>query len=115
LAHLRRREVITTCAPKVPETVSSALERRYANFLRADKGLAELSLHVYLPLVGDLLGYVEKQHRTSSVRRLDASILRAFLFERARGRSSECVRLLATSLRSFLRFLHAPGYGAGGG
>lgn len=109
LEHLRRREVISTCAPETPKTVSSALQRRYADFLRNEKGLAELSLHVYLPLVGDLLGYLEKHYRTSSVRRLDASILRAFLFEHARGLSSECVRLLATSLRSFLRFLHAQG------
>lgn len=109
LEHLRRHEVISTCASDAAETISSTLERRYADFLRNEKGLAELSLHVYLPLVGELLGYLEKQHHTSSVARLDACILRAFLFERARGRSSECVRLLATSLRSFLRFLHAQG------
>ena len=90
-------------------TASSALESRYADFLRNEKGLAELSLHVYLPVVDDLLHYLEKEHGTTLVRRLDASILRAFLFERARDRSSESVRLLATSLRSFLRFLHARG------
>jgi site-specific recombinase XerD len=101
--------VISTRAPEALETASSVLERRYSDFLRNEKGLAELSLHVYLPLVTDLLGYLEKQHGTISVRRLDASILRAFLFERARDRSSEYVRLLATSLRSFLRFLHAQG------
>jgi hypothetical protein len=50
LEHLRRHEVITTCAPEAP-TASSAMERRYADFLRNEKGLAELSLHVYLPLV----------------------------------------------------------------
>jgi site-specific recombinase XerD len=109
LEHLRRREVIATYAPEVPETASSALERRYADFLRDEKGLAELSLQVYLPLVTDLLRYLEKQHGTISVRRLDANILRAFLFERARNRSSEYVRLLATSLWSFLRFFHAQG------
>jgi site-specific recombinase XerD len=90
-------------------TASSALESRYVDFLRNEKGLAELSLHVYLPVVDDLFHYLEKEHGTTSVRRLDASILRAFLFERARDRSSESVRLLATSLRSFLRFLHARG------
>jgi site-specific recombinase XerD len=52
---------------------------------------------------------LEKQHGSNSVRRLDASVLRGFLFERTQGRSSESVRLLATSLRSFLRFLHAHG------
>jgi site-specific recombinase XerD len=98
--------VVTTCAPRPPETVSSALVKRYADFLRNEKGLAELSLKVYLPVAEDLLHYLEAEHSTRSVRRLDASLLRAFLFDRARARSSEGVRLLASSLRSFLRFLH---------
>lgn len=107
LDYLRRRNVVTTCAPKPPETVNSALVKRYADFLRNEKGLAELSLKVYLPVAKDLLHYLEKEHSIKSVRRLDASSLRAFLFERVQTRSSECVRLLATSLRSFLRFLYA--------
>ena len=106
LDYLRRRNVVTTCAPRPPETVSSALVKRYADFLRNEKGLAELSLKVYLPVAKDLLHYLEAEQSTRSVRRLDASLLRAFLFERARARSSEGVRLLASSLRSFLRFLH---------
>ena len=109
LEHLRHHKVITTCAPKAPDTFGSALQKRYADFLRNEKGLAKLSLQVYLRLVPDLLHYLEKQHGTTSVRRLDASMLRAFLFKSARSRSSEYVRLLATSLRSFLRFLHAQG------
>jgi site-specific recombinase XerD len=107
LDYLRCRNVVTTCAPKPPETVSSALVNRYADFLRNEKGLAELSLKVYLPVAEDLLHYLDEEHGIRSVRRLDASLLRAFLFERVQARSSECVRLLATSLRSFLRFLHA--------
>lgn len=107
LEHLRGRKIITTCASEVAETASSALEKRYTDFLRNEKGLAELSLQVYLPMVAILLGYLEKEHGTTSVRRLDASILRTFLFDRARDRSSEYVRLLATSMRSFLRFLYA--------
>lgn len=109
LQHLRRCNVIATCVPKARRTVGLVLERRYADFLRSEKGLAERSLQVYLPLVPQLLRYLEKQHGTASPRRLDASVLREFLFERAKDRSSEYVRLLATSLRSFLRFLHAKG------
>ncbi|MEI8376605.1 MAG: tyrosine-type recombinase/integrase, partial [Planctomycetota bacterium] len=109
LGYLRREGVIATSTAAASETISSALEKRYADFLRNDKGLAELSLRVYLPLVADLLGYLKKQHCSMSVSRLDAGMLRAFLFDRAQGRSSEFVRLLATSLRSFLRFLHAQG------
>lgn len=109
LEYLRRHAVITTCIPKAANTVSSAMERRYADFLRNEKGLAELSLLVYLPVVDDLLDYLKKKRGAAAVRRLDATMLRAFLFERARDRSSEQVRLLAISLRSFLRFLHAQG------
>lgn len=109
LGYLRREGVIATTAPAAAETNSSALEKRYADFLRNDKGLAEATLHVYLPLVTDLLGYMEKQNGSNPVRELDAGKLRAFLFDRAKGRSSGFVRLLATSLRSFLRFLHAQG------
>ncbi len=108
LDYLRASQVVRTCAPKRPK-VGSALEARYASFLRNEKGLAELSLKVYLPVVRDLLRYLKEEHRHTAVRRLDAANLRAFLLERAQGRSSEYVRLLATSLRSFLRFLHAQG------
>ena len=109
LQYLRRHKVITTPASKPPETATLVLTRRYAEFLRNEKGLAEASLRVYLPLVPQLLHYLEKRHGITSLRRLDTSVLRAFLFERAEGRSSESVRLLATSLRSFLRFLHVQG------
>jgi len=34
LEHLRGRKIITTCSPEVAETASSALEKRYADFLR---------------------------------------------------------------------------------
>jgi len=109
LQHLRCRKLIPDCASKPPETAALVLMRRYAEFLRNEKGLAELSLRVYLPLVSQLLHFLEKQHGITSLRRLDTSVLRAFLFERAQDRSSEYVRLLATSLRSFLRFLHVRG------
>jgi site-specific recombinase XerD len=109
LKYLRCQGVISTSAPEAPETISSALEKRYEDFLRNDKGLAESSLRAYLPLVSDLLDYLQKRSARNSVRRLDAGVLRAFLLDRTRGRSSAFARLLASSLRSFLRFLHAQG------
>lgn len=108
LDYLRACKVVVTRAPKPPE-FRTALEEHYADFLRNEKGLAELSLKVYLPVAADLLHYLEEEHRITTVRELNAPILRAFLLERAQGRSSESVRLLATSLRSFLRFLYAQG------
>ena len=108
LNYLRGCKVVATIAPKTPE-YGTALEARYADFLRDEKGLAELSLKVYLPVAEDLLHYLEKEHRIIAVRRLNASLLRAYLLERVQDRSSEYARLLATSLRSFLRFLHVQG------
>jgi len=109
LEHLRRHGVIRTPCPTVPDTVSWRLEQNYADFLRNEKGLADLSLRVYLPVAANLLKYLESKHGTPAFRRLDATIVRSFLFERAQDRSSEYVRLLAISLRSFLRFLHVRG------
>lgn len=108
LNFLRGCNVVVTRAPKLPE-FGTPLEERYADFLRNEKGLAELSLKVYLPVAADLLRYLEEEHHITTVCQVGAFILRDFLMERAQGRSSECVRLLATSLRSFLRFLHAQG------
>jgi site-specific recombinase XerD len=109
LEHLRRQDVIRTQCPTVPDTASWRLEQNYADFLRNEKGLADLSLRVYLPVAAGLLKYLESKHGMAAFRRLDATIVRSFLFERAQDRSSEYVRLLAVSLRSFLRFLHVRG------
>ena len=109
LKYLRCQGVISTSAPEAPESPASAMEKRYEDFLRNDKGLAESSLRVYLPLVAYVLGYLQTHNGGHSVRRLNADVLRAFLFDRTHGRSSEFSRLLATSLRSFLRFLHGQG------
>lgn len=109
LNYLRRQGVIATSAPDIPETVTSALEMRYRDFLRNDKGLAENSLHAYLPLVADLMGYLKRQNGGIPIRRLDAGVLRDFLLDRTQGRSSAFARLLTSSLRSFLRFLHGQG------
>jgi len=106
LEHLRHHGVITPFAPTAPDTAALRLERRYADFLRNEKGLAESSIRFYARLVANLLDYLHKERGTTAVRRLDATIVRRFLFELGRDRSSEYVRLLAISLRSFLRFLH---------
>ena len=84
LEHLRRHGVIRTPCPKVPDTVSWRLEQNYADFLRNEKGLADLSLRVYLPVAANLLKYLESKQGTAAFRRLDATIVRIFLFERGK-------------------------------
>jgi len=107
LEHLRRQGVICKQSSTVRTTASDRLLQSYADFLRDEKGLAELSLRVYLPVAASLLEYLHGS--PAAVRRLNATTIRSFLFKRAKGRSSESVRLLAISLRSFVRFLHLRG------
>lgn len=109
LEYLHRQGLIKASTPRKSESDEVSLERRYADFLRHQKGLAELSLRVYLPRARSLLQYLKRKHGADGLRRLGAPLLRGYLLERARGRACETVRLLAISLRSFLRFLHGCG------
>ena len=106
LAYLRHQGLIRKPSSTVRVTARDRLLQNYADFLRDEKGLAQLSLRVYLPVAASLLEYLHGKH---DLRRLNATIIRSFLFNRAKGRSSEYVRLLAISLRSFVRFLHLRG------
>jgi hypothetical protein len=85
LEYVRRQGAIEAFAPKAPDTVALRLERRYADFLRNDKGLTESSVRHYLPVVANLFDYLHKERDTTAVRRLDATIVRDFLFERSRN------------------------------
>jgi hypothetical protein len=66
LDYLHGCKVVATCAPNHPDFVT-ALEERYADFLRNEKGLAELSLKVYLPVATDLLHHLEEDCRITAV------------------------------------------------
>jgi site-specific recombinase XerD len=98
----------------IPSAQTSAesgrtLRCRYVDYLRNEKGLSQRSIEVYLPHIDDFLGSLGNRRVTVCVRRLDAGVLRRFLLNRAQDLSGEGVRLLAVSLRCFLRFLHAQG------
>lgn len=110
LQYLRRRGLIAVPSAKPSAEAGCGLRFRYTDYLRNEKGLSERSIEAYLPHVDDFIGHVLADRRgTASIRRLDATLVRRFLLERARGVSGERVRLLAVSLRCFLRFLHAQG------
>lgn len=82
-----------------------AIAQRYADYLRNERGLTERSVEIYLPYVEAFLksqGTAEGRFRS---RDLDAQAVRNYLLDRTRGRSSAYARLVATSLRSFSRFL----------
>jgi len=79
---------------------------RYSEHLRNDRGLCDRSVEVYTPLVRSFL---EAQQLPEDLPSLDASAVRAYLVDRSRNRSGSFVKLLAASLRSFLRFLFFDG------
>ena len=82
------------------------INRLYIEYLRKERGLAENSILVYSPLINDFISELAKQNGSAFINSLDAKIIQNFLLNRISNRSSEYARLLATALRSFLRFLY---------
>jgi site-specific recombinase XerD len=92
--------------------VSSPAEElrcRYVAYLRNQRGLAENSIRVYSPYVRDFLTDLATASGSVSPAGLEALTVQNYLLNGIRGRSSEYTRLLATALRSFLRFLFLRG------
>lgn len=103
-------EAGVTMAPAVDSTSpTSDLVRRYAEYLRRDRGLSERSIQVYVPFVRDFLESRPASNARRSPALLDPNAIRDYLLSRARNRSSESSRLLATVLRSLCRFLFFDG------
>lgn len=106
------RAEVGVAAPPLPIDASPAdqLEHRYMDYLRKERGLTENSLRVYLPFIQDFLNeQAAKTGASTETLDIDAPTVRDFLLDRVRNRSSEYSRLLATSLRSFFRFLYLRG------
>ena len=55
LKHLYARGRLRCITPKETESVSCRYLRRYEEYLRKDRGLADNSVHVYVPFVRDFL------------------------------------------------------------
>jgi integrase/recombinase XerD len=101
-----------TWAPlPVPVDASSddALAKRYADYLRQDRGLVENSVRVYLPLIRGFLTSQIAAGGCLSLDAFDAPTIRSYLLANSTNRSAEYVRLLATALRSFFHFLFVRG------
>jgi integrase/recombinase XerD len=90
-------------------TEDHPLVRRYVCYLRNDRGLAENSVLVYAPFIRKLIANQIAKTGSVSVDALNTTTIRDFLMGHIRGRSAEYVRLLATALRSFFRFLYLCG------
>lgn len=107
LRHLSAREMPTL--PAEAPSVAPEEFTGYVKYLRTERGLAERSILVYSFFIRDFLADRVERLGSISPRALDASDVQKFMLDRMRNRSSEWSRLLATSLRSFLRFLYLRG------
>jgi integrase/recombinase XerD len=105
LQYLDRAGALTK-APIAPAVTSEdQLLQAYLRFLRQDRGLSPNSVKVYGPFVRTFLAERAAESGAALVETIDARTVRAHLLARARTGSPENARLLATSLRSFLRYL----------
>lgn len=88
---------------------ASVIEKRFADHLRRERGLAERSISVYAPYVREFLAWLAAKGRQPPLYALTVADIREFLLEKTRGRSGECARLLTVSIRSLLRFAFVDG------
>jgi len=109
VGYLRREAGLPSTAQKEPDSAAGGLLRQYESYLREDRGLAENSVHVYLPFIREFLASRVTAAGRLSPHSWDSLSIRDFVLSHTRNRSAEYVRLLATALRSFFRFLFLSG------
>ncbi len=108
LAHLRA-EGVTAPRPVCPANSVAALHaRRYAAYMRRERGAAEGTVEGYIAVVRDFL---DRRFGSGDVdlAALTASDIAAYLVQRAPALSVKRVAYLASALRSFLRLLFVQG------
>lgn len=101
LEHLRTVGVISPRSTPEPSAAEVMLSR-YVEHLLSARGLSVRSVEVYTPIAR---AFVQTQGLPERVASLNPTAVRAYLLERSTNRSASFVKLLAASLRSFLRFL----------
>ena len=109
LRHLYTRGRLQRPSTKETDLGPDSYLRRYEDYLRKDRGLTENSVHVYVPFVRDFLSGQAMQAGSLRQDALDTLKIQSFLLAQIKDRSDEYKRLLATSLRSFFRFLFFTG------
>lgn len=109
LHYLQRKGRLPCLAQSQTGSDPGSYLRRYESYLRNDRGLADNSVHVYLPFIRDFLSAQSAQTGCFSQDAFETLNIQSFLLAHSKNRSGEYTRLLATSLRSFFRFLFFAG------
>lgn len=108
LSYLRGEAIVRLPAPD-DESAIDHINRRYVDYLRQDRGLAENSILIYAPFVRNFLNSQDAGDGRVFPNAFDAMTIRDHLLIRSKGRSGEYMRLMAVALRSFCRFLFLRG------
>jgi site-specific recombinase XerD len=100
--------VIVAPPPLVDESPRAQLERRYEQYLRAERGLVPTTVQTYLGFFRQFL--TEQRGETwSSLGTLSLSDIAVFVQRHARGGSPGRAQLMTTALRTLFRFLFQTG------
>lgn len=105
LDHLRLLGVASSPEQATDASPEAVVLRRYAHHLRSDRGLSDRSVTVYLPYVRRFVSDVVARADVD----LDSEGLRSWFLDSVRERPAAYAHLLASALRSFLRFLFLRG------
>jgi integrase/recombinase XerD len=109
LRHLRDEGEVPPPPKRDDSSPVAAIKTQYVDFLRNERGLTEQSINVYSPFIQEFLTEWADGAGSGSAGVWNAQFVDDFLLHHVRDRSSEYTRLLATTLRSFLRFLYLRG------
>lgn len=109
LQHLHRRGHLECLPRQEADSGAGSYLLRYEDYLRNNRGLADHSVHVYVPFIRDFLSVQTFQAGCLRSDAFETSNIRSFLLTHTKARSEEYTRLLTTSLRSFFRFLYLTG------
>jgi len=109
LEYVRLKTALPAPPPSTDPSPAACLTRRYIDYLRNGRGLSERSVSVYSPFIRDFVAELMAMPASAPLAGLDPVTVQSYLLASIRGRSSEYSRLLATALRSFLRFLYLVG------
>lgn len=108
LRHLRSIAVVPDLQTPSPRGAGARVEAAYAEYLRRERALVDLTIDAYLGLVRPFLSMRGAPH-ARSLARVDAKAVTQFVVQQARCLGPGRTKLLVTALRSLLRFLYVTG------